>query len=337
MAWPGLKRKRKMRPSASPVRDGRRSITVRRTVVSVLAVLTVLYLGACQPETGGDHFEKANVYYDRGQYERAVKSYWNYLDEYPRGSKRELALYRSGEILFYILGQKTRANEVFTLLIQQFPQGGYSRKARIILAGMFQNNTMEYPKAITLYQELIDRNPESADAPKYQFEIAQCYLLDGQVEQAVLEFGTLLRRYPLSNLVDRVYDELAGAYLALGRPDVANVILACLLNQFPDSKIRMRAEFKKGTALEELYRYNEALDVYRGLLEKYKNRRAVEIRISGILERQKNKHSKATNVDYNYRPRMSGETRRKLEAGTENTPKVKGVKTRIRATGEEQP
>ncbi len=326
-----------MRPSASQDSiDGRR-VKMRPAVISFVAIMTVLFLGACQFGAGDDHFKKANAFYDRGQYDRAVESYREYLDRYPRGTKRELALYRSGEILFYLLGRKQQAVEPFEELVQQYPDGEYTQKALLILAGMFRNDTKEYPKAIAQYQKLIDRNPKNHDASKYQFEIGQCYLLDGQVEQAVLELGALLRRYPQSGLIDRVHDELAGAYLALGRPDVANVILTQLLEQFPDSKIRMAAEFKKGTALEELYQYKEALEVYQGLLEKYKNRRAVEIRISGIIERQKNKHTKASNVDYNYRPRISKEELKKLEAETKKNPTVKGIKAKVRADKEESP
>ncbi|MBU2550145.1 MAG: tetratricopeptide repeat protein, partial [Proteobacteria bacterium] len=129
------------------------------------------------------------------------------------------------------------------------------------------------------------------------------FFLDNLIEHAIIEFGKLIENYPDSDLTIRAYDELGSAYMILGQPDQAFFVFRKAVRQFPESPQRTALEFKMGNCLEEMYRYKDALQIYRSLLDRYENRPAVEIRIAGVKERQKNRLGEPEPVDYSYRPR----------------------------------
>lgn len=269
-----------------------------------IVLVLALFAAACGPKSEEDYFIRADRQFEKGLFREAVKSYRRYLADFPQGRRRDKALFRSGKIRYYALAQRGSAVRDFSRLVQHHPFSDYSFQAREILAGVFRDETHDYGRAILEYQWLLNQRPESPKAAGFQFQIARCYFLDNNIEQAVLEFGRFIERYPHSGLIERGYDELGGAHMILGRPDQALFIFQRMISRFPESSFRPAIEFKMGACLEEMHRYPEALKVYGGLRGRYDNQRAVDIRIEGVKARQKNKKSKVYPVNYAYRPKF---------------------------------
>ncbi|MDY6852480.1 MAG: tetratricopeptide repeat protein [Thermodesulfobacteriota bacterium] len=276
----------------------------KRALVLAAVLVLALFAAACGPKSEEDYFIQADRQFEKGLFREAVKTYRLYLADFPEGSLRDKALFRSGEIRYYALARRASAVLDFSRLIQHHPFSDYSFQAREILAGVFRDETHDYGRAILEYQWLLNRRPESPKAAGFQFQIARCRFLDNNIEQAVLEFGRFIKRYPHSGLIERGYDELGGAHMILGRPDQALFIFQRMISLFPESPLRPAVEFKMGACLEEMQRYPEALKVYSGLRGRYNNLRAVDIRIEGVKARQKNKKGKACPVNYAYRPKF---------------------------------
>jgi TolA-binding protein len=272
-------------------------------------VLVVLVLaGGCAADSEQDWFAKADDLVLDGKHREAVATLERYLEKFPEGALRDRALFRSGEILYFSLAERSLAVKNFSRLVRRHPNSKYAFRAHEILAGAFLDETREYLPAVLEYKWLLKQDPHGEKAALYQFQAARCYLLGGDYEQAVLEFGLFVRDYPDSELMDRAYDELGGAYLVLGRPRQAMFIFKKLLEKFPESPLGPTAEFKVANALEDLHLYAESLEVYEGLLERYPNRPAVEVRIAGLKSRQKNQQGSVKAVDYNWRPDETTET-----------------------------
>ena len=278
-----------------------------RGLICLLVIIITLLTSACGPGRGEDYFTKADAYFEKGRYHKALETYETYLKKFPNGPLRDQALFRSGEILYYALGDKASAVRNFSLLVTKHPASDYSYRAREIMAGVFKDETNHYQQAIIEYKWLITQRPDSDKAPGFQFKVAECYLLAGDYENAILEFGHLLEAYPHSDLAERAVDELGSTYMILDRPDTALFIFTSFIRKFPSSSLRPAVEFKIANALEETYRFDEALKIYNNLLDRYKNRKAVEIRIAGIKERRKLRMNEAADVDYNYRPDITEE------------------------------
>ena len=280
-----------------------RSIAARLLVLSVLLPVVILLCQACEPQTEKDYFSVAQEFYVKGRYKDAIKVYEKYLTNFPKGPNRDMVHFRIAEIQYYSLRDRGAAIKRFAVLIQKFPKSDYTYQARELVAGIFKNEVRDYPNAVNEYRWLIEQRPDDPKAPRFAFQIAQCYLAAGNLEQAVLEFGNILEKYPDSNLKSRIYDELGSAYLAMGHSAEALFIYDSFLNKFPKSALANQVLFKKGVALEELYRFNDALALYEDLLKSYKNKKVIEIRIAGLKERKKNTLGDVKSVDYNYRPK----------------------------------
>jgi TolA-binding protein len=286
----------------------------RNKLVILLFVAIIPFLtSACGQGQGEDYFTKADAYFEKGRFEKAVQTYEKYLNNFPAGQLRDKALFRIGEILYYALGDRAAAVGSFSQLVAQHPASDYSYRAREIMAGVFRDETNQYQQATIEYKWLISQRPDSVQAPDFQFKAAECYLLAGDYQNAILEFGRLLEAYPNSELVERAIDELGSTYLIMDHPDTALFILTSFIRRFPSSPLRPAVEFKIGTALEETYRYDEALKIYHHLLNTYKNTKAVEIRIAGVEERRKLRMGEVSKVDYDYRPDITEEVMRNFK------------------------
>jgi len=270
---------------------------------AAFCLAAVLILSACGPKSEEDYFNRATALFEKGRFQEAVLTYQHYLVDFPDGKMRDLALFRSGEILYYALEQRGPALRDFSLLIQKHPYSKYALQAREILAGFFQDERHDYQRAVLEYEWLLKERPRHPKADEFQFQIARCYMQAGQTERAVRELKYFVERYPDSELVERAYDELGSAYMILGWTDQALQVFRRSISLFPESPLRPTIEFKMGNCLEEMQRYKEALAVYQGVLDRYENRAAVELRIEGLKNRRSQKLAEAPPVDYGYRPK----------------------------------
>lgn len=285
-----------------------------RRYLTVAAVLTGLFfLVGCNVKSEKQYFKAADDYVVRGEFNKAVQTYHDYLREFPKGKNRDRAMFNIGSILYYALDKKAEGAAMLGRLVNQYPAGAFSYKSRIILAGAFCNEAKDYKRAIIEYKWLLKQNPNHPKAPDFQFQIIKCYTLSQDLEQTVLELGRFIENYPDSPLIEQAYNELGSTHLILNRPEQAIYIFNTLLNLFPESRNANSVRFKIGTAYEDLNKNRAALKMYEFILDKYENRPAVETRIRGIKQRMKKKLTDVKPVDYNYRPEKDDETTKNLE------------------------
>ncbi|MFH1092292.1 MAG: tetratricopeptide repeat protein [Pseudomonadota bacterium] len=310
-------------PGAEPMKF--LTTTLALILIAGLAATAAYKYGWVSTETEESYFRRAEALFTQGRFRPAVQIYQEYLRRFPRGSLRAEAFYQAGRINFYALDDIPQAVKDFGLLVNNYPASDQAYAARETLAGVFRDEAHDYLKAILEYKWLIKQRPENPRAPEFHYQAARCYLLMGNTPEAILELGELIRRYPQAEVLERAYDELGSAHLALGRPEQALYIFSRMIESFPESRLRPLAEFKMGHALEEMYRFSEALEIYQGLLTRYENRQAVEIRIKGVQERRKQRQEGPQAVDYSYRPGITAETLKNFkdkEAAQKSLPKA---------------
>ena len=305
-AWPESK-KRMKRNNFSIALDVRRLF--RTGGLIFIGFLFCLSWQACSPGSEEDYFTRVDKYFDESRFEKAVSVCREYLQDYPEGKYRDKALFRAGEILYFALVDHEAGKKELNKLISEYPTSEFSYKAHDVLGSYFRDELRDFKRAIVEYKFLIIQKPDNPKAAFYQFQVARCYVMAGQLEKAIRELGTLIEKYPDSDLAPPAYDELAGAYLALDRPDTSYYIFSKLLERHPQCSFKSTVEFKIGHCLEEMNRFKEAIDIYKDLLPKYHNPRAIEIRMAGVEERRRKKRLGSLKVDYSYRPK-AGEERK---------------------------
>jgi len=288
-------------------------------LLTALCLVAVVVSSACGPKSEEDYFNRANALFEKERFQEAVLTYQHYLVDFPNGTMRDRALFRSGETLYYALDQRGTALRDFTLLVQKHPFSQYTAQAREILAGFFRDELHDYQRAVLEYEWLLKQYPKHPKVDEFQFQVARCYLQAGRPERAVKELKVLMERYPDSELIERAYNELGSAYMTLGWIDQALTVFRRSVFLFPESPMRPALEFKMGNCLEEMQRYKEALAVYQNVLDRYENRAAVELRIEGLNNRRSQRLAEAQPVDYGYRPKVkkskrdSGKQAEKIE------------------------
>jgi len=282
---------------------------IKKTRGLLLVGLLFLLLGAaCGSETEEAFFQKANASLLRGNPEKAVRIYRNYLDRFPQGQFRDLALLHEGEILYYVLGQKGAAVEVFSELALGFPVNKSGIRAREILAGFYRDERGDYLRAAIEYRWLMAHLPGSSKIDEYHYRLARCFFLANKFDKAISEYRQFIENYPESRFTARAYDELGSAYMVLRQPETALDIFKTVVQKFPESSLKPTLEFKIASCYEDMDRLEEALKQYQHVRQMYNNWPAVDIRIRGVESRIKEKQGPA---HFQVKKRSSRASRRK--------------------------
>ncbi|MBW2060653.1 MAG: tetratricopeptide repeat protein [Deltaproteobacteria bacterium] len=260
----------------------------------LLLSLALLFLaGACGSKNEEAFLQEADAHFAKGSPDKAVQTYRDYLNEFPRGRFRDQALLRKGEILYYVLGKKGPAVQAFSRLVLDYPLSEPSFQAREILAAIYRDETADYLRAVIEYRWLLNHRPANKKADEYHYQIGHCFFLANRLEQAIMEYKLFIEGYPESRFVERAYNELGGAYMILKQPEQALSVFKTAIDRFPESSLRPTMDFKTAECYEAMDRLDEALAQYQYVREMYDNWPAVDIRIKGVESRQKSKQGRA--------------------------------------------
>src|SRR5690606_2501227 len=106
------------------------------------------------------------------------------------------------------------------------------------LAQILKNKKNDYQTALTEFDKLIRAASTHENAPKFQFEIAECYTQLHQYEQANIEYQTLIEKYPGYEKLDEVYFKKANNNYIAGSYEEALKDYEMIRDQFTKSKYR---------------------------------------------------------------------------------------------------
>lgn len=262
-----------------PLSCGRRS--------ALAACLLVLALGCASRPVALMH-EAENLWF-KNRYREAIRVFLQVVDRYPESRNAETSLFRIGEILLLNLSEPEKAIEYFTRLTLEYPKSEGAIAARKTMALIYEKTLRDYDRAIIQYQKLIDdRNVASND--EYQFAIGRCYYKKGNFNQAIIEYRSLIRRYPASALVPEAYYEIGNCYFVMNDCEKAVKQYGEILQEYPNTKRHGDILLSMGVCLEEKEEYGKALKLYGDLLDEYSNRALIQKKMDDVMARMKNKN-----------------------------------------------
>ncbi len=259
----------------------------RVKIIFIPCLILLLFTTACLFKDEESYFQRADSYFEQGQAEKAVGVLKEYLEEFPNGTERDRALFRTGEILYYTQGKRGQAVEAFGRLIKDHSFSRYGLQAREFLAGIYRDETNDYLRAVFEYRWLLKQKPGPGKAAGYQYQVAHCYFLANRYEEAIEELKLFIERYPESSLTEPAFNELGSIYLIQGKVEQALEVFKTMLAKFPSSPYKPEIEFKIGDSYELLGLLKEALAQYKEVRPRYGNKSAVDIRIRGVEVRLK--------------------------------------------------
>ena len=173
------------------------------------------YLGRCEEEAG--------------DYYQAFKAYRKTVQVYPSSGRFEEILEREYQIGNYFLGGKRRkilgiaailpardkAVEIFEAIVEDGPFSEHGQLAQYKL-GLAHLALHDYEQAVTAFEQVITRYPDSPLVDDARFQIAQASLKgvfrpgydQSATELAIRELESFLREYPSSDLGPEVVSRL---------------------------------------------------------------------------------------------------------------------------------
>ncbi len=93
----------------------------------------------------------------------------------------------------------------------------------------------ELDKARQLFQQLIQKHPRSGNADNAQFWIGESFYREKWYERAVLEYQTVIEKYPKGNKVPAAMLKQGMALLNIGEKSSARLVLQDLGKKYPQS------------------------------------------------------------------------------------------------------
>ena len=244
-----------------------------------------------------------DAHYNAGEMEDAVQAYRTVLETYPESPSASEA----ASSLFFALnaaGQQDRADDLITAIADRVPeanmgdrlryhraraayQRGDSRRALRLFRtfvrtastqalipdayyylGLLYADTDQYDEAKNYLRQLTDQYPDSEYISEGSLRLGEIYLDEGANEQAAAAYRTAAAQ-------DDTRDELRAqarygqsqALLQLGRTSAADTLLSQILEAEPQGPLRNAARLGLGRVRSEQGRTDEALDLYRRVIQ----------------------------------------------------------------------
>jgi len=101
----------------------------------------------------------------------------------------------------------------------------------------------DFQGARKVFQELISQYPQSVNADNAQFWLGETYYRERLYEQAILEYQTVIEKYPKGNKIKAALLKQGFSFFNIGDKANSRLILQELINKYPDSE---EAKIAKG-------------------------------------------------------------------------------------------
>ncbi|MCJ7790715.1 MAG: tetratricopeptide repeat protein [Candidatus Atribacteria bacterium] len=179
-------------------------------------------------------FDGGVIYYNMEDYNNAIITFQQLINDYPDSGYADDAQYYIGYINEKKLGYYIQALLEYQKLIDNYPNSEFADDAQLGTGNCYYV-TKDYSHAIEAYQKLIDDYSESSLLPLAQYSIAQSYRKLANYAQAILEFTKTIENYPESEYAAPAQYYLAYSYYDTQDYNQAILEFQITIDNYPDS------------------------------------------------------------------------------------------------------
>jgi outer membrane protein assembly factor BamD len=226
---------------------------MRSNPILLACVLIVLSCAARQtliPLEPISEYERAMSLFDKKQYQKAAEAFERILFYYPSSEYVDDAQYWLSRAYLEMKDYDQAVIE-FNYLIRNFPNSAlveqahfYRAKANLLGAPSYEKDLSDLKRAIQLFDEFLTRYPNSEHTDEARKEI--------------LTARNLLAKKELQN--GKLYEKLK-------EPEAALLYYEYIRNNYPETECAGEATYRKARILEKQGQFEEALELYKELLE----------------------------------------------------------------------
>jgi TolA-binding protein len=228
-------------------------------------------------------FQKALELRDAGDYDVAAKLFLTLHDEHPGFARAPQSLYQAAEILDLYQQRYPEALLTYLLLERDYPEAAEVESAKRQVAELYKYRLNDCGQAIAAYQKVLDQPVQDGD--QLQYEVADCYFRLNNFEQARIEFESLIKNYPDSELVAEVQYRIAITYALENKLPEAAGAYRLVIERWADSPYALEARFGLAKVLEEQEKLLEALNILESLAGIYPKQDILERKTAQVRER----------------------------------------------------
>lgn len=218
-----------------------------------------------------------------GEYQAAASLFALLHEEHPDCVRASDALYQVAEIQDLYLGNYSDALLNYLLLERDYPDSEQIPGALKQVAVLYKYRLGDCDEAISAYQKVLDQ--ESLDHDQHQYEVADCYFRLNNFNQARIEFESLLKIEPESELVAEVQYRIAVTYALEGLLPEAAGAYRLVIERWAESPYALEARIGLAAVLEEQEELLEALKILEELVGSYPNPEVLERKTLQVRER----------------------------------------------------
>jgi TolA-binding protein len=210
-----------------------------------------------------ERFQEGLVLRQETRYSEAVELFKGLHDEQPSFVRIPEALFQTAEIQDLYLGRYSDALLTYLMLERDYPDAPEVFAARKQVAVLYKYRLNDCGQAIAVYQKVLDDADGNSD--QLQYEVADCYFRLNNFAQARIEFESLLKNDPQSDLFAEVQYRIAMTYALEGKLPEAAGAYRVVIERWSESSYAVEASFGLATVLEEQEELVEALKILEEL------------------------------------------------------------------------
>jgi len=210
-----------------------------------------------------ERFQQGLVLRQETRYIEAVELFKELHSEQPSFVRVPEALFQVAEIQDLYLGRYSDALLTYLMLERDYPDAPEVFAARKQVAVLYKYRLNDCGQAIAVYQKVLDDADRNSD--QLQYEVADCYFRLNNFAQARIEFESLLKNDPQSELFAEVQYRIAMTYALEGKLPEAAGAYRVVIERWSESSYAVEASFGLATVLGEQEELVEALKILEEL------------------------------------------------------------------------
>ena len=234
-----------------------------------------------------ERFQQGLAFRQEARYSEAVELFKVLHAEHPSFVRIPQALFQVAEIQDLYLGRYSDALLTYLLLERDYPDAPEVFAARKQVAVLYKYRLNDCGQAIAVYQKVLDDADSNSD--QLQYEVADCYFRLNNFAQARIEFESLLKNDPQSDLFAEVQYRIAMTYALEGKLPEAAGAYRVVIERWSESSYAVEASFGLATVLEEQEELVEALKILEELKGIYPKEDILTRKTEQVRERMEKK------------------------------------------------
>jgi len=229
-----------------------------------------------QPCTDKYLFDGGIIYYNSGNYETAILTFQQLLDDFPDSPYADDAQYYIAYINEKIFRYYSKALLEYYQLLINYPDSIWADDAQLGMGNCYYASG-EYSNAIVEYQKVIDEYPNSPFHAFAQYYIGHSYRNSYNFTQAVTEYNKVIENYPESDYPAPAQYYIGYSYYQSQNYNQAILEFQLTIDNYPDSTwpgeperlIAPCAQYYVGYCSRKLKQYEEAITAYQIVINNY--------------------------------------------------------------------